>query len=128
MAIETAAAPSIIEEVEVAIGGRDNGQEKAACAAEDWLASVIEVLDELADGNPDSQARHGKVMTPQPKQRHADQDGKDGGRQRSQREGEEERPPRLGDEHPGRVRADAEESHVAERRVAGETADDVPGG
>src|SRR5207249_7794320 len=100
----------------------------AACPAEDGLASVIEVLDELADGNPDSQAGHGKVMTPQPKQRHADQDREDGGRKRSQREGEEERPPRPGDEHPGRVGADAEESHVAEGRVAGETADDVPGG
>src|SRR5439155_8322642 len=67
-----------------------------------------------------------EVVSSQPQQGETDDRGERGGDDGRKRKRGQKRPLRLGDEHSGRVCADAEERDVAEGRVACDAADDVP--
>ena len=51
-----------VEEEQAAVVDREDGKKESAGAAKERLASVIEVLDQLADGNADSEAGNSEVV------------------------------------------------------------------
>ena len=106
---------------------RIDRKEQAAGSAKHRLAVVIDVLHQLADSHADAKARDGEVMTAQPEQGKSHERSEKGSQNRGQRQCDQKRPLRLGDQHPGRVGADAEEGYVAERGIPGDPPDDVPG-
>jgi hypothetical protein len=110
-----------------AVVDRVDGKEQAARTPERRLALIVDVLHQLANRHTNAQARDSKVVAPQPEQRKSDEGGKGRGHDGRERQREEERPLRLGDQHAGRVGADAEEGHIAEGCVPGDPSDDVPG-
>jgi len=92
-------------------------------------AQPVDVLDHLPDGDPGAQGCDREIVSAKPQQRPSDQAGEGGWHdhrtQQSHCEGEVALM-RI-DQHGAGVGAEAEEGDVAEGRVAGEPADQVPG-
>ena len=115
--------------------GRSQHQiEKEQVGANDWQEKPgrrperCQVVDDFSDRDTDAQGRDREVMPPQPEQRDADDQRKHGRRHRRDDQRQGERPAAAADQHTDGVGADPEEGDIPEAGIAGQAADDIPGG
>ena len=102
--------------------GADGGHGDAGVAA----GEPVEVDHDLAHALGDAERGDREVVPAQAQHRYAHQHGEGDADRRGGRQRQPERDTGLGHQDRGRVPAEAEEDDVAEARVAGEAADQVP--
>ena len=104
--------------------GRVQRRQREPVAA---AGQILEVRHERAEDLVETEHRDREVGPLEPEARVADDEREDAGAEPARERGQAPRPAGLGDQDRTRVGAGAEERDVAERDVAGEPRDEVPG-